>query len=95
MHIKRLELKNFRGFAKASVDFPEGNVAVFFGWNGAGKTAVLDAVVVSLSDLLNNMHMGHRMRYETILSEDDIRTGEKEVSIKADYFLQGEDQRVI
>ena len=52
MRIKRLELENFRGFKKASVDFPEGNVAVFFGWNGAGKTAVLDAVAIVLSSML-------------------------------------------
>ncbi len=78
MHIKRLKLENFRGFAKASVDFPEGNVAVFFGWNGAGKTAVLDAVAVAFKFLL---------QYEDAavgfhdFEDDDIQVGKNFASI--------------
>ena len=46
MRIKKLELKNFRGFEELVIDFPEGEggLAVFVGVNGSGKTSVLDAL---------------------------------------------------
>lgn len=80
MHIKRLELKNFRGFANASVDFPEGNVAVFFGWNGAGKTAVLDAVAVVLDCYLTPQITGLVSRH---FQDDSIQVGKQTVSINS------------
>ncbi len=46
MRIKRLELKNFRGFEELTINFPEtpNNVAIFVGVNGSGKTSVLEAI---------------------------------------------------
>ena len=71
MRIKRLELENFRGFKKASVDFPEGNVAVFFGWNGAGKTAVLDAVAIVFRNIIQRT-----IPFGFGWNDDDMQLGE-------------------
>jgi predicted ATP-binding protein involved in virulence len=92
MRIKRLELENFRGFQKAAVDFPEGNVAVFFGWNGAGKTAVLDAVSTVLSSILFAKSKGKD--FALILTDDDIMIGQKKVVVKSVINYLGEDREV-
>ena len=44
IRLKRLELENFRGFEKLTLDF-EDDLTVLVGANGAGKTTVLDAIV--------------------------------------------------
>ena len=52
MHIKSIELQNFRCFEDLKVDFhPQCNVLV--GKNGAGKSSVLDAVSIALGSYLN------------------------------------------
>ena len=43
MYIKKIELTNFRGFQELSVELPD-NLAVFIGWNGSGKTTILDGI---------------------------------------------------
>lgn len=50
MKIKKLELKNFRGFEDLTIDFPEGEsgLAVFVGVNGSGKTSVLEGLNILL-----------------------------------------------
>ena len=73
MRIKRLELKNFRGFEAATVVFPVSNVCVFIGTNGAGKSAILDA----LGNLLN--HWIIKLKYHDhgsmgfFFTNDDIK----------------------
>jgi predicted ATP-binding protein involved in virulence len=44
MRIEKLHLKNFRCFKELDIQFPESNLAVFIGLNGAGKSAILDAI---------------------------------------------------
>lgn len=88
MRIKRLELENFRGFKKAAVDFPKGNVAVFFGWNGAGKTAVLDAVAIILSEIADR-----KITYGLSLGYDDIRSEEKTVRVSGVYILFDKEEK--
>lgn len=44
MRIKKLEMKNFRGFEELTIEFPEKGSAVFVGVNGAGKTSVLECI---------------------------------------------------
>ena len=48
MVIKQIHLKNFRLFDDITVDFDE-RLNVFLGVNGAGKSALLDAVAIMLS----------------------------------------------
>ena len=47
MYIKKIEFTNFRGFEKLSVDLPK-NLAVFIGWNGSGKTTILDCLYLCI-----------------------------------------------
>ncbi|TAE18832.1 MAG: hypothetical protein EAZ95_03200 [Bacteroidetes bacterium] len=56
MKIKQLNIENYRGFEQASITFPDNNLAVFIGANGAGKTSVLDLVASFLEDFLLGIH---------------------------------------
>jgi len=49
MRIEELHLKNFRCFKELDIVFPKSNLAVFIGLNGAGKSAILDAIVRTLN----------------------------------------------
>lgn len=42
--IKTVVIENFRGFERVEIEMPPGNLAVFVGVNGAGKTALVDAI---------------------------------------------------
>jgi predicted ATP-binding protein involved in virulence len=57
MRIKKLELKNFRGFEELTIDFPEGEsgLAVFVGVNGSGKSSVLEAVAFMLQEFVADL----------------------------------------
>ncbi len=55
MKIKTLILKNYRCFADLNISFESGNdnkTTIFIGDNGAGKTAILDALSLNLSWLI-------------------------------------------
>jgi predicted ATP-binding protein involved in virulence len=54
MKIKEIEIKNFRGIDNAKFEL-SNNLNVFVGVNGSGKTTVLDAIVTSLSWLVNRI----------------------------------------
>ncbi|MDX1939709.1 MAG: AAA family ATPase [Saprospiraceae bacterium] len=80
MRIKRLELKNFRGFEELTINFPEApnNVAVFVGVNGSGKTSVLEAIKNLLDRYIDEV----KPYYEVITDEPDklglnIKKGKK------------------
>ena len=55
MRIEKLHLKNFCSFQDLEIFFPQSNVAVFIGNNGAGKTSILKAIVLLLSWLVNRI----------------------------------------
>jgi predicted ATP-binding protein involved in virulence len=75
MRIDRIELRNFKKFAEATIEFPRpvnrptdaGSFHVLIGENGTGKTTILDAAAVALGvwlervpdSLLANSH--HRL----------------------------------
>ncbi len=54
MYIKKIEFTNFRGFQELSIDLPE-NLAVFIGWNGSGKTTILDGIYMFLLGLIREL----------------------------------------
>lgn len=92
MRIKRLELKNFRGFEELTINFPEdSNVAVFVGVNGAGKTSVLEAIEKLLSgfiymelyaDIFLYKKRNDDEAYEVIDSRKDIKINNSFYEIK-------------
>ncbi|MFN0121153.1 MAG: AAA family ATPase, partial [Blastocatellia bacterium] len=51
MKLTRIEIENFRCFEKLSAPL-QPDVNVFVGVNGAGKTAILDAVAIALSNIV-------------------------------------------
>ena len=55
MRIERLEIKNFRCLEDITIIFPDKNIAVIVGINGAGKTTILDGLKIVLSSIINQL----------------------------------------
>ncbi len=72
MKIKQLNIENYRGFEQASITFPDNNLAVFIGANGAGKTSVLDLVASFLEDFLIGVHNYFPVDYKDVNEEKGI-----------------------
>ncbi|HAD13958.1 MAG TPA: hypothetical protein DCF33_16155 [Saprospirales bacterium] len=88
MRIKKLELQNYRGFKDASVAFSEDNIAVLFGWNGSGKTSVLDAIATLISGIpFPKKNKSHNIWLE----DEDISAGQNEATIHAHVERLGKD----
>lgn len=71
MQIERLRVESYRGFQSLELTF-EPDVTVLVGVNGAGKSSLLDAIAVMLSDALYRA-AGERPRS---FDDLDIHTGE-------------------
>ena len=54
MRIKKIELKNYRCFEDLEIDFDD-NLTVIVGNNGAGKTAILEALAISLGTFFDGL----------------------------------------
>ena len=65
MHVKELQLSNFRGFESLTLQFHE-KLTVLVGVNGSGKTSVLDAVAAGLGPIAKS---------PIKLSGQDVRRG--------------------
>ncbi len=96
MRIKKLELKNFRGFEELVIDFPEGEsgLAVFVGVNGAGKSSIVDAIRYFLNEFIFNIYSKRELINKNIKIEDakdripsiyDIRAGSMIQDIRLDF----------
>lgn len=86
MKVKRLSLLNFRGIERLSVGFTERTTA-FVGVNGVGKSAVLDALAIALSQLTWRIN-GHPLKSRPI-ALDDIRRGADFARIELTVELRG------
>lgn len=73
MWLKSLHVENFRGFEKLDVTFDE-HVTLLVGGNGAGKTAVLDAIVATMNPFIAALDARARAN----LQPQDIRRIEYE-----------------
>ena len=87
MKVNRLTLKNYRRFADLNISFEsdsDNKTTVFIGNNGAGKTAILDALVLNLSWLIARINRekgtGHA------IDDNDILNGQ--ASAVVDSILQ-------
>ena len=68
MRLKNIKITNYRCFKEADIDFDE-HITLIVGKNGAGKTAILDAVAVSVSTFLLGIDGG----VSRSITEDDAR----------------------
>lgn len=57
MKLKKVKIINYRCFKEAEIDFDE-HTTLIVGKNGAGKTAILDAVAVAISTFLLGIDVG-------------------------------------
>lgn len=70
MRIDRLELQNFRGFERFALDL-DPVFTLLLGRNGAGKTAVLEALAVAVGEWFTGLRqVAGQARY---LRDDDVR----------------------
>lgn len=68
MRLNNIKIKNYRCFKEANIDFDE-HITLVVGKNGAGKTAILDAIAVSVSTFLLGIDGGGSRS----IVEDDAR----------------------
>lgn len=68
MKLKTIKISNYRCFKEAEIDFDE-HTTLIVGKNGAGKTAILDAVAVAISTFLLGIDGG----VSRSISKDDAR----------------------
>lgn len=66
MKLKNVNIKNYRCFKETDIDFDD-HITLIVGKNGAGKTAILDAVAISISTFLLGIDGGVS---RSILKED-------------------------
>ena len=78
MHITKLKLENFRGFAELELELDK-ELNVFIGENGSGKSSVLDAIRMLLSSYV------HLLTYAAVpkinISETDIHLNKSTSSL--------------
>lgn len=87
MRVQRLSLLNFRGVASLTLDFTQRTTA-FVGVNGAGKSTILDALAIALSQLIWRINsMPHKARP---IALDDIRHGSDFARIGVTVELRGQ-----
>ena len=87
MKVERLVLVNFRGIEHLSVDFIQRTTA-FVGVNGVGKSTVLEALAIALSQLTWRIN-GHPQKARPI-ALDDIRQGANFARIEITVELRGQ-----
>jgi len=83
--VKKLDINNFRGFRKATIGFPDSNLAVFIGTNGKGKSSVLDLVAMLLNQITERLtsKTGHRADY--FIEETDINFEEEKFTNQVSF----------
>ncbi len=79
MKISELKLKNYKGLYDIELIFPEQNLLVIIGENGAGKSTILEALNKLLSELDYNLN-GNKRKHLTI-DEININSDETECKI--------------
>ena len=80
MRVESINIRNFRGIEEARIVFDQRTTA-FVGVNGVGKSTILDALAIALSQLTWRIS-GHPLKARPI-SIDDIRHGAEYARIEA------------
>lgn len=88
MKINKLELDNFRAFENACLKL-DGKSAVLFGVNGTGKSSVLKSINLLYANIINQIVNRKELKQSYVLGLEDIRFGKPQVSISAEFQLDG------
>jgi predicted ATP-binding protein involved in virulence len=72
MKLKSVTLENFKCFEKLTVDL-HPRLTVFVGTNGAGKTAILDAIAIGLSPVLTYLSSANQRLSGRSFKDTDFR----------------------
>jgi predicted ATP-binding protein involved in virulence len=97
MLIERLHLRDFRCFAELEVDFHK-HLTVLVAPNGQGKTAILEAISISLGTFVGAFDLGKAKHIERTDARYGSRTGlqvEQRYPVSIDANLQLSDGRLI
>jgi predicted ATP-binding protein involved in virulence len=93
MRIRNLTLKNFRGFEDATLDL-DRPLTVLFGVNGSGKSSVLDASALVLSEVMPFVRPDGDLGWRFWASSTDVRRGAKDLALRATLSNGGITQEV-
>jgi len=83
MHIKHLNLVNFKNIAQAEINFSEG-INCLVGQNGAGKTNVLDALY----------YLSFCKSYFNSIDSQNILHGHEFMVVQGQYWRKEEDEQI-
>ncbi|GAA6618624.1 AAA family ATPase [Scytonema sp. NUACC26] len=70
MRLEKLHIQNFRGLREVLLTFPQTNLTVLIGINGAGKSSVLDCIAIMLAQFVARLRNSKKV--EVRLTENDI-----------------------
>ena len=87
MKVTHLKLWNFRGIEHLAMEFTQRTTA-FVGVNGVGKSTVLDALAIGLSQLTCRLH--DKSQAPRAIELDDIRLGTEWARIEITVAINGE-----
>ncbi|WP_258166679.1 AAA family ATPase [Pseudomonas poae] len=73
MQIKRFTLVNFRGIEHMELDFAGRQTVALVGVNGVGKSSILDALAITLSNLTSRI--ANQASKSRAISKEDIKVG--------------------
>jgi predicted ATP-binding protein involved in virulence len=89
MKINWLKIQDFRGFRNCEITFPKiSNIVVFIGVNGAGKSAVLDAMSIILDVLVGDIcYRKYTERRTTTnkFNQDDINLNAEKYALDMEF----------
>jgi predicted ATP-binding protein involved in virulence len=91
MKITQLKINDFRGFRELLVNFPKSsNIVVFIGINGAGKSAILDAIGILLNILIDDICSLKKSKISprNYFNSDDVNLNSQEYSLQLDFCFR-------
>jgi len=96
MKINWLTIKDFRGFRNCEITFPKNsNAIVFIGINGAGKSAILDAISILLNVLVKEIRDQKflRLSMSNDFNQDDINFNAENYKIQVGFSSKDRDSK--
>ena len=89
MKIEKIEIENFRGYkGKHTLEF-DSHINVFVGFNGAGKSSILDLIAMFIDALLKDVHndfLGYELSQFDVNSESQSTQNEIFFSDESNIF---------